>query len=332
MSNLPYSTYHAQLLEGHHWVKDSGTWKGVNRIYTKSGGSWVRVNQHYVKSGGSWVEVHEGNKWRAHFNLNNNNDGGGQTNFAANWVDYPSNDALQTATGNTQSGDSWTFNLSSALVQRGWNSSTAVKAVVELNSWQRHVRIESLPAGSRVVLWVKGGRRILGKGGNGANGTTGSNTNGGQNGQTALYCRTQTFMINDGQIGGGGGGGGGGRGGQCTYQNTGQYGCMKGSQCQATYQNFSTSQGGGGGGGIGYPGGSGGSGGNNGQSGQVNGAGNGGNDSGCGSVSGGNGGNWGSNAQGGSGRGTPGSAGNAIDGNSYIQRIVSGAINGPQLN
>jgi len=331
MANLPYSNYHAELLGGHHWVKDGGSWRGVSQIHQKSGGTWQRVNQHYIKSGGTWREVHEGNKWRAHFNLNNNNSGS-QTNFTAKWIDYPGNDNLQTATGNTQSGDSWAFNLNSALVQRGWNSSTPVQAVVEVNSWQRHVRIESMPGGSKVILAINGSQRILGRGGNGANGTNNNSTNNGQNGQTSLYVRTQTSMINNGQIGGGGGGGGGGRGGQCTYQNTGQYGCMKGSQCQATYQNFSTSQGGGGGGGIGYPGGSGGSGGNNGQSGQTSGAGNGGNDSGCGSVSGGNGGNWGSNAQGGSGRGTPGSAGNAIDGNSYISRIVTGTINGPQVN
>ena len=30
------------------------------------------------------------------------------------------------------------------------------------------------------------------------------------NGQTALYCRTDTILVNNGQIGGGGGGGGGG--------------------------------------------------------------------------------------------------------------------------
>ena len=37
------------------------------------------------------------------------------------------------------------------------------------------------------------------------------------NGQTALYCRTNTILVNNGQIGGGGGGSGGGPWAQCVY-------------------------------------------------------------------------------------------------------------------
>ena len=111
------------------------------------------------------------------------------------------------------------------------------------------------------------------------------------------------------------GGGRGGNNGQCVYQNFGQYGCMKGSQCQATYQNFSQALGGGGGGGAGYPGGQGK---NGGQNGQQNSGGQGGGNSGCGSNSGGKGGDMGQDGQGGA------SAGVGINGASYITQYDTG--------
>ena len=334
---LPYSNQYAELLGGNAWIKRSGSWEPTHSIHAKdSGGTWRRAKQHYIKSGGTWREVHKGNVYRFQFDLNNNNAGTSAKTVNTRWMECTGSniDDLQTGSYNTIAADNYTFDLDTALSYSGYNTQGGadVYGVVYVNSWQRSVTIPNITGASKVLIVVGGGRRIMGKGGNGSAGQNTSNTNGGQNGQTALYVREDSLLINNGQIAGGGGGGGGGRGGQCTYQNTGQYGCMKGSQCQATYQNFSTSQGGGGGGGIGYPGGQRGTGGNNGQNGSVNAPGNGGGASGCGSVSGGRGGGWGSSAQGGGGRGTPGSGGNAIDGVSYINKLTSGTINGGQVN
>ena len=246
-----------------------------------------------------------------------------------------SNDDLYTGSANT----STYLSLSTALTTVSpWSGSDPVIGVVYVNSKQRNLRIDTLPSGSRVVLYIYGNRRIMGRGGNGGNGSQSHSAGGnGANGQTALYARGsgagKVLLVNYGQIAGGGGGGGGGRGGQCVYnQNTGQKSCMKGSQCPVTYQNFSQEQGGGGGGGAGY------------LVGQV--------DrviqmvkmdhkmvvevvveKSCNAQDGRNGGNFGQNGQTKSGTaGSAGSAGNAIDGVSNINKIVSGTITGPQIN
>ena len=227
------------------------------------------------------------------------------------------------------------FKLNNALADYGsWNGTTPAIGAIYVASSQRALFIGSMPAGSRVVLYVNGGKRILGKGGNGGNGSNNHSAGGnGQNGQSALWVRTATTIVNSGQIASGGGGGGGGRGGQCVYQNTGQKACMKGNQCPVTYQNFSQEQGGGGGGGAGYPGGSAGSGDPNGQNGSQNGGGSGGGNQSCNAQDGRNGGNFGQNGQTKSGTaGSAGSAGAAIDGVSNINKIVSGTITGPQIN
>ena len=291
---VPYTDAEADVLNGHLKVRHSGAWRTIDDVHVKSGGSWRQTKEVYIKSGGTWRSVHEGE----HF-------------------------LFKTTLGtNTQS----EFSLSSYLTGAGWNGSSPVKGVVVVNNLQMQVNLGTMPSDSRVYLIVNSGKRIQATGGNGG----GRGGGGGQNGQRALYTRTPTFLNNAGLIAGGGGGGGGGSNGQCVYQNTYQYGCMKGSQCQGTNQNFSQSLGGGGGGGAGYPGGSGGSGG--GQAGQSNSGGGGGGNGGCGSNSGGSGGGIGLNGQGSQGGG--GTAGIGINGASYITQVGSGSgdVRGGQNN
>ena len=270
--------------------------------------------------------------YRFEFTLNANNNGSG--NAAYNYKVQERNTFGNNTVQGSANQASNTFNLSSRLTEiSSWSNNIAYGAIY-VNSTQRYLRIDSLPAGSRVVLYINSGKRILGGGGKGGNGSSNNNAGGnGVNGQTALYCRTDTILVNNGQIGGGGGGGGGGRGGQCVYQNTGQKACMKGNQCPVTYQNFSQEQGGGGGGGAGYPGGAGGLGSPQGQFGQSNAKGNGGGNQSCNAQDGRNGGNLGQAGQTKAGTaGSSGSGGAAIDGVNYITKEVSGTINGAQNN
>ena len=289
---VPYSDAEADILNGHLRVKDGGSWRTIDDVHVKSGGSWRRAREVYVKHSGSWRSVHEGD----HFLFKT------------------------TRSSNTQS----EFNLNNYLTGQGWNGSDPVKGVLVINNQQQQVRINSLPSDSRVYLRINSNRRIQGRGGNGG----GQGGNGG-GGQRALYTRATTILNNGGIIAGGGGGGGGGNGGQCVYQNFGQYGCMKGSQCQATYQNFSSTRGGGGGGGAGYPGGSGGY---NGGNGQQNSGGGGGGSGGCGAASGGKGGDMGQAGQNSSASG--GGNGAGINGASYISQVGSGTgdVRGGQNN
>ena len=254
------------------------------------------LNGHLkVRHSGAWrtiddVHVKDGGSWRRAREVYIR-DGG-------SWRSVHEGDhfLFKTTRGtNTQS----EFSLSSYLTGQGWNGSDPVKGVVVINNLQMQVNLGTMPSDSRVYLIVNSGKRIQATGGRGGNR-------------------------------GGGGGGGGGSNGQCVYQNTYQYGCMKGSQCQGTNQNFSQSLGGGGGGGAGYPGGSGGSGG--GQAGQSNSGGGGGGNGGCGSNSGGSGGGIGLNGQ--SSQGTRGVAGIGINGASYITQVGSGSgdVRGGQNN
>ena len=255
------------------------------------------------------------------------------TNASAGTVNYVTGEVVLTAF-NITAVTNRRFKLTNALADVGsWNGTTPAIGAIYVASTQRRLEIPFMPAGSRVVLYVNGGKRILGKGGNGGNGSNNHSAGGnGQNGQSALWVRTATTIVNSGQIASGGGGGGGGRGGQCVYQNTGQKSCMKGNQCPVTYQNFSKERGGGGGGGAGYPGGQGGNGDANGQNGQSNARGNGGQNQSCNAQRGRHGGNLGQNAQGGGTAGSPGSRGNAVDGVSYITYETKGTVNGPEVN
>ena len=330
--SLPYNNETAARLGGDLLFKSGNVWQHADRVWVKSGGSWRSSENIYVKSGGSWRNAAQYDVYRFRITLSNNNNGSGSSavNYA---IQERQSFGNNTVSGNWNLSNS-TFTLSSVLQgASSWSNNIAYGAIY-VASTQRYLRIDSLPAGSRVVLYVNSGKRILGRGGNGGNGSNNNNAGGnGQNGQTALYCRTNTILVNNGQIGGGGGGGGGGRGAQCVYVNTGQKACMKGNQCPVTYQNFSQEQGGGGGGGAGYPGGTGGQGSPNGQQGQSNAKGNGGANQSCGAQGGRNGGNLGQNGQSaGQTTGGPGNSGAAIDGVNYITKETQGTINGPQNN
>ena len=138
----------------------------------------------------------------------------------------------------------------------------------------------------------------------------------GQSGQRALYTRATTILNNKGIIAGGGGGGKGGNNGQCVYQNFGQYGCMKGSQCPITYQNFSQFLGEVAAAALDIQAVKGKHGG---QNGTQNSGGNGGGNNGCGSNSGGKGGNMGQQVE-----TMVAAAGAGINGASYITQYDSG--------
>ena len=333
--SLPYDNDTAARLGGTVAVKSGGTWRYADRVWVKTGNAWGSVEEIHVKSGGTWREVGEYNVYHFKFTLNQNNNGTNNTSYSyhiLNW-NQGSNDDY-TGTGYITAVTNRRFKLTNALADVGsWNGTTPAIGAIYVASTQRRLEIPFMPAGSRVVLYVNGGKRILGKGGNGGNGSNNHSAGGnGQNGQTAFWCRTSTTVVNSGQIASGGGGGGGGRGGQCVYQNTGQKSCMKGNQCPVTYQNFSKERGGGGGGGAGYPGGQGGNGDANGQNGQSNARGNGGQNQSCNAQRGRHGGNLGQNAQGGGTAGSPGSRGNAVDGVSYITYETKGTVNGPEVN
>ena len=329
---LPYDDATAARLKGDLLVKDGGSWRYADRVWVKQSGTWRSSENIYVKSGGSWRDAAQYDVYKFKFTLNDNNNGFGNSGYNFE-VQEKQSSGNNTVSGSANQASS-TFVLSSRLSAiSSWSNNIAYGAIY-VNSTQRYLRIDSLPAGSRVVLYVNSNKRILGKGGNGGNGSQTSNAGGnGQGGQTGLYVRTETTLVNSGQIAGGGGGGGGGRGAQCTYVNTGQEPCMKGQQCPAQFQNFSEETGGGGGGGAGYPGGTGGQGSPNGQSGQSNANGSGGGNQSCGAQNGRNGGGLGQAGQAqGVTTGSPGAAGNAIDGVSYITKETAGTINGPEVN
>ena len=329
---LPYDDATAARLKGELLIKDGNSWRYADRVWVKQSGTWRSSENIYVKSGGSWRDAAQYDVYKFKFTLNDNNNGFG--NSAYNYeVQERQSFGNNTVSGSANQSSS-TFVLSSRLSAiSSWSNNIAYGAIY-VNSTQRYLRIDSLPAGSRVVLYINSGKRVLGRGGNGGNGSSNNNAGGnGGNGQTALYCRTNTILVNNGQIGGGGGGGGGGRGAQCVYDNQGQQPCMKGNQGPVTYQNFSQETGGGGGGGAGYGNSSGGQGSPNGQAGQSNAGGNGGGNQSCGAQGGRNGGGLGQNGQSaGQTTGQPGSAGAAIDGVNYITKEVSGTINGAQNN
>ena len=247
--SLPYDDATAARLKGDLLVKSGNSWRYADRVWVKSSGTWRSSDNVYVISGCTWRDAAQYDVYRFEFTLNDNNNGSGSAGY--NYKVQERNTFGNNTVQGSANQFSNTFVLSSRLTEiSSWSNNIAYGAIY-VNSTQRYLRIDSLPAGSRVVLYINSGKRILGGGGKGGNGSSNNNAGGnGVNGQTALYCRTDTILVNNGQIGGGGGGGGGGRGGQCVYQNTGQKACMKGNQCPVTYQKFSLAPGGGGGGGA----------------------------------------------------------------------------------
>ena len=329
---LPYNDETAARLGGDLLFKSGNAWQHADRVWVKDSGTWRSSENIYVKSGGTWRNAAQYDIYRFRLTLSAANNGSNSANV--NYAIQEKQSSGNSTTSGNYNFNNTTFKLTNVLEGgSSWSNHIAYGAIY-VNSTQRYLRINSLPSGSKIILYVNSNKRILGKGGNGGNGSQQSNNGGnGQSGQTALYVRTNTTLVNSGQIGGGGGGGGGGRGAQCTYVNQGQQPCMKGNQCPVTYQNFSQEQGGGGGGGAGYPGGTGGDGSPNGSSGQSNANGSAGANQSCGATNGRNGGLLGNAGQNqGQGSGTPGAAGNAIDGVSYITKETAGTINGPEVN
>jgi len=283
---VPYNSTIASYLDGHTYVKKDGSWQIAEDIQVKHSGAWRDTKAVYVKTSGTWRIVHDGE----HFLFN------------------------YTQTGN----DASEFNLASYISGQGYGGNL-IKGCVQINAKRQRVNLGSFSTNSKVYLGVATYGSIKGRGGNGGN-------RGGQNGsggQTSLYSGGTPFIINNaGVIAGGGGGGGGGINGQCVYQNTYTYGCMKGSQCQGVDQQFSNQNGGGGGGGAGYPGGTGVHGG---QNGQETGGGGGGGNGGCGAQSGGKGGNLGQNGQNATNGGNGAGHGTGIQGiNHRYQQVGSG--------
>ena len=290
--SLPYDDATAARLKGDLLVKSGNSWRYADRVWVKSSGTWRSSDNVYVKSGGTWRDAAQYDVYRFEFTLNDNNNGSGSAGY--NYKVQERNTFGNNTVQGSANQFSNTFVLSSRLTEiSSWSNNIAYGAIY-VNSTQRYLRIDSLPAGSRVVLYINSGKRILGGGGKGGNGSSNNNAGGnGVNGQTALYCRTDTILVNNGQIGGGGGGGGG----------------------------------------AGYPGGAGGLGSPQGQFGQSNAKGNGGGNQSCNAQDGRNGGNLGQAGQTKAGTaGSSGSGGAAIDGVNYITKEVSGTINGAQNN
>ena len=197
---LPYDDATAARLKGDLLVKDGGSWRYADRVWVKQSGTWRSSENIYVKSGGSWRDAAQYDVYKFKFTLNDNNNGFGNSSYNFE-VQEKQSSGNNTVSGSANQSSS-TFVLSSRLSAiSSWSNNIAYGAIY-VNSTQRYLRIDSLPAGSRVVLYINSGKRVLGRGGNGGNGSSNNNAGGnGGNGQTALYCRTNTILVNNGQSG-----------------------------------------------------------------------------------------------------------------------------------
>ena len=298
---IPYDTTNSgtdvRAVMRHSSIKVNGSWQYLEDTYVKDGGAWREVKETWVKHSGSWRKVHEGE----HFLFKR---------------DLTSNIEAE-------------FNLAGWITGQGY-SGNKIKGLLTVKQNVKHqqVTLGNFSSDSLVYLRLELNARIQGRGGNGGNATgagSGSGPNG-QNGQRALYTRTNFILDNASIIAGGGGGGGGGKNSYYQYIVQQSFPCRKGDTCyqDETVQDFI--YGGGGGGGAGYPNSSGGSGGSssgNGGNGGYNGGGGGGSAAnnpqpGVSSHGGGDGGNLGQNGQNGlGGGGNAGSSGAAINGWSY---------------
>ena len=296
----------------HSSIKDGGTWRHLEKIHVKHSNSWQETKEVYVKSGGSWRLVHQGEHFLFNAELTSNSE--------SEW------------------------SLASYLSGQGY-SSGPIKGAVQIKSQvkRRQINLGNFSGDSLIYLRVDSNCRIQAKGGNGGNAGGGNNPGGGngQNGQRALYSKTNFILDNAGIIAGGGGGGSGGQNSNHTYPVQQSNSCMKGNTCYE--QNFVTVfvPGGGGGGGAGYPNSTGGSGGeqsNKGGNGTSNRFGSGGGAAQNGtSHGGGDGGTLGENGQNTPGPGNRGTAGAAIEGINYrVQNNQwgsgTGDLRGPTTN
>ena len=293
-------------------VNDGGTFKEVKEVFVKDSGVWKQVNEVYAKTAGTWELI---------FGVTYVSLSGVQTNYN-----------LATALGITAP------TIVSVTVADGTYFVSTLAATPAFD-------VGSLPSGSSVRLSLPSDAIIAGRGGNGGYGTQGEGAAGqpGGNGGVGLKTRFPMSLTNNGIIGGGGGGGGG-AGGRVVYHPAGSGGGgaggwhfttetetgLPGDGVPTSNQGFSGTVA------EGYGGiGAGGRGGLNtsprASDGTITLGGAGSDDTrGTGTRIGGTGGNLGQN---GAAVVYPGgTAGNAIDGHSYITYVTSGTISGGQVN
>ena len=162
----------------HSSIKDGGTWRHLEKIHVKHSNSWQETKEVYVKSGGSWRLVHQGEHFLFNAELTSNSE--------SEW------------------------SLASYLSGQGY-SSGPIKGAVQIKSQvkRRQINLGNFSGDSLIYLRVDSNCRIQAKGGNGGNAGGGNNPGGGngQNGQRALYSKTNFILDNAGIIAGGGGGG-----------------------------------------------------------------------------------------------------------------------------
>ena len=303
------------------FVNDSGTNKNVNEVHVNDSGTWKRANEVYIKDAGAWKLAFG----VTYVSLSNASLSGVNLGYIKNFN-------LGTYLGLSSP------TIVSITVTSGTNFVSTLAATPAFD-------IGSLPAGSTVELSLPSDAIIAGRGGNGGYGTQGEGAAGqnGGDGGVGLYTRFPIKLTNNGIIGGGGGGGGG-AGGRVVYHPAGSGGGgaggwhfttetqtgLPGDGVPTSNQGFSGTVA------EGYGGiGAGGRGGLNtsprASDGTITLGGAGSDDTrGTGTRIGGTGGNLGQN---GAAVVYPGgTAGNAIDGHSYITYVTSGTISGGQVN
>ena len=184
--SLPYDDATAARLKGDLLVKSGNSWRYADRVWVKSSGTWRSSDNVYVKSGGTWRDAAQYDVYRFEFTLNDNNNGSGSAGY--NYKVQERNTFGNNTVQGSANQFSNTFVLSSRLTEiSSWSNNIAYGAIY-VNSTQRYLRIDSLPAGSRVVLYINSGKRILGGGGKGGNGSSNNNA-GGNNQKLILFNR-----------------------------------------------------------------------------------------------------------------------------------------------
>jgi hypothetical protein len=288
------------------YVKNSDVWVPSKYIHVKQDNIWKQSNNVYIKDGGAWKLVYS------------------IYNITANSYDVN----LYTAMGSPIYPLTAVVNISNNVIVSGTNTNNAA------------LDIGSFPVGSLIYLNVGSGAYIVGRGGNGGYGANSEGWAGtglvGAAGGTGLKTTLPITLVNNGTIAGGGGGGGGG-GGRVIYHGAGNGGGGAGGYHYAT---TSAAIGLSPGTNVAIPAGYGGIGagprcdrncsaragdgtlttGGLGTSGSEGGT----------SRMGGNGGSLGTAGLSGTGY-AGGAAGKSIDGTSYITKLVTGTILGPQI-
>jgi hypothetical protein len=184
-------------------VNDGGTFKEVKEVLVKDGGVWKQVNEVHVKNAGTWELI---------FGVTYVSLSGLQKDFnLATYlgISYPTIVVVTVSSGTHFVSTQGTTDFA------GTGTSIAYPAF----------DVGSLTAGSSVRLSLPSDAIIAGKGGNGGYGTNGEGYAGqpGGDGGVGLKTRFPLELTNNGIIGGGGGGGGG-AGGRVVYYPAGSGG------------------------------------------------------------------------------------------------------------